>query len=154
MYLRISKEEIFWFQFPDNSSFDFSYGAQHDRKFPLSLSLSEGTVRIFETLLSLKKNSFSSQIFLDCRGESNGERYLGQRFGILDVLHRHVHRSWQCLAISIHSLREWRRSISNTLHHRPVSCWQTVLLPGDDHGAILQQILGENVVSRCAMLLF
>lgn len=136
MCISESQRKIFWFQFRDNnSSFDFSYGNQHDRKFPLSLSLSEGIVVsslgssnfLFWALFTLKnenkKRAFSSQLFPDCRGKPNRERYLGQRFRILNVLHRHVHRSWQCLAISIHGLREWWRSISNTLHHRPLSCW-------------------------------
>ena len=40
----------FWFQFQDNSSYSFAYELQEDRKLPLSLMLSDETVRWLKPL--------------------------------------------------------------------------------------------------------
>lgn len=128
-------QKIFLFQYRDKS-FNLDYGIQNDRKLPLSLSLSEETVKLPKFFKEKKKQilflffpflTFSSN-FVAGRLRKRRQGYLGQWIRILDVVHSHVHRSWQRLAISIHCLRKWRWSVSNTLHHRSFSRWETVLL--------------------------
>ncbi|XP_076756202.1 sodium-dependent nutrient amino acid transporter 1 isoform X2 [Xylocopa sonorina] len=73
------------------------------------------------------------------------EKHLEQRIRVLDVLHSDVHRFWQHLEVPFHRLRERRWCFFNTLHHRPVPRWKTILLHGDDHWTVLFVLLVECV---------
>lgn len=118
--------------------------------FFVSLGGNGEFIKIFQKSFFFYSSLFNFFLFNFVPGclRKRRQSYLGQWIRILDVVHSHVHRSWQRLAISIHCLWKWRWSVSNTLHHRPFPRWETVLLSGDDHRPILQQIFGENLVGR------
>lgn len=69
-----------------------------------------------------------------------------ERSGVSHVLRGILCRSRECLAISVYSLREWRRCFSHPLHSGTLHHRQTLLLHGDDSRTIHQQLLRSNLV--------
>lgn len=68
-----------------------------------------------------------------------------QQRGISHVVHRHVGRFRQYLAIPVHGLREWRRRLSHTVRDFALSGGKAILLPGDDHRTIFRQIVRQSL---------
>lgn len=76
---------------------------------------------------------------------------MGERQGIPAVLHRHVRRSRQYMAISVHGVRKRRRRLPDTIHYCPDRRGKAVLPAGDDPGAILQPVSREDLGPRAGI---
>lgn len=80
------------------------------------------------------------------KGRTEEPGTMEERVGISAVLSRVFCWLWQRLAISLYSLREWRRRLSNPVHNSTFHNRQAVLLHGNGARTIHQQILPPNMV--------
>ena len=63
-------------------------------------------------------------------------------------MHLHVGGSGQHLAIPVHGLCQWRRSVPYPVPDRVAVHWTTALLFGDDPRTVLQQRIGQSLEMR------
>ena len=63
-------------------------------------------------------------------------------------MHLHVGGSGKRLAIPVHGLCQWRRSVPYPVPDRVAVHWTTALLFGDDPRTVLQQRIGQSLEMR------
>lgn len=105
-------------------------------------------------ILVIENSKFSNDTSAFFRQSAEASA-MGKRPGIPAVLHRHVGRPRQRLAVPVHSLRKRRRRLPDTVHYHPIRRRKTVLSTGDGARPILQSFSREDLeliarVQRCA----